>query len=706
AGGGDNVWVMDADGKNAAQVTKEDFRLLNNPVWTPDGQYIIARKHFTSTRSLGAGEMWMYHVTGGSGIQLTKRKNDQQDVNEPSVSPDGRYLYFSEDMYPGGYFQYNKDPNSQIYVIRRYDREKGELKDFISGPGGAFRPQVSRDGNMLAFVRRVREKSVLYIHDIATGRQYPVYDSLSKDQQEAWAIFGVYTGFNWMPDNKHIVIWAGGKIRNIDITTQKSVEIPFTATATHRIYDAVRFKQEVSPEAFDAKMIRHAVTSPDNKLLVFSAVGYLWKKELPNGTPVRLTKQTETFEFEPSFSPDNKKLIYVTWHDTAMGAIMELDIKSGKIKKISSEKGIFRNPSYSPDGKKIVYRKEHGNDHQGFTYCENTGIYTADANGKNAQLVTENGNRPAFNKDGKFIYYQSGKKYFITDLSGNKTKELFTSEYGKQFTPSPDGKWIAWSDLHKVYVIPVPMSGKTFELNRTTSAVPVSQVARDAGINLHWSGDSKKLHYTLGDEYFTVELKNRFKFVEGAPDSLPTIDSTGLKIGLELKSDKPAGSILFTNARIITADDENHVIENGFILIKENQIADMGPMEDQWKTNPKADKTIDLAGKTIMPGLVDVHAHLGTFREGLHPQKHWPYYASLAYGITTTHDPSSNTEMVFTQSEMVKYGSMVGPRVYSTGTILYGADGDFKAVINNLDDARSAIRRTRAFGAFSVKSYN
>ncbi|MFN3666818.1 MAG: amidohydrolase family protein, partial [Sediminibacterium sp.] len=70
------------------------------------------------------------------------------------------------------------------------------------------------------------------------------------------------------------------------------------------------------------------------------------------------------------------------------------------------------------------------------------------------------------------------------------------------------------------------------------------------------------------------------------------------------------------------------------------------------------------------------------------------------------HDPSANSEMVFAQSEMVKAGVMTGPRVFSTGTILYGADGDMKAVINTIDDARSALRRTKAFGAFSVKSYN
>jgi len=105
AGGGDNIWTMKADGSDAKEVTKEKFRLLNNGNWIPGGDYIVARKHFTSQRSLGAGEIWMYHITGGEGIQITKRKNDQQDVNEPCVSSDGRYIYYSEDMYPGGFFQ-------------------------------------------------------------------------------------------------------------------------------------------------------------------------------------------------------------------------------------------------------------------------------------------------------------------------------------------------------------------------------------------------------------------------------------------------------------------------------------------------------------------------------------------------------------------------------------------------------------------------
>jgi len=167
--------------------------------------------------------------------------------------------------------------------------------------------------------------------------------------------------------------------------------------------------------------------------------------------------------------------------------------------------------------------------------------------------------------------------------------------------------------------------------------------------------------------------------------------------------DKPDGTVAFTNGKVITMEGDE-VITNGVVITEGNKIIYVG---NTAKANiPRNAKVIDLEGKTIMPGLIDVHAHLGAFRGGISPQKHWQYYTNLAYGVTTTHDPSVNTEITFAQSEMVKAGKMVGPRIFSTGTILYGADGDFKAVINNLEDAKSALRRTQAYGAFSVKSYN
>ncbi|WP_394971285.1 amidohydrolase family protein [uncultured Croceitalea sp.] len=710
AGGGDNIWVMKSDGSDAKQISKESFRLLNNAYWTPDGNYLIGRKHFTSQRSLGAGELWQYHITGGSGLQLTKRKNDQQNLGEPCVSPDGKYVYYSEDVYPGGYFQYNMDPNSQIYVIKRYDFETGKTITITGGPGGAIRPQLSRDGTKLAFVKRIRTKSVLFLHDLKTGEEWPIFDGLSKDQQEAWAIFGVYPNFNWTPDDKAIVFWSAGKIHKIDVNSLELSNIPFQVENDIKIAERVHFNSPVAPENFDAKVIRHTVTSPDGKTMVFTAVGHLWSKKLPNGKPKRLTNNTD-FESEPAFSPDGKELVFVTWNDENLGAVHRMPATGGSSTKLTTEKGIYRTPSFSPSAKLIAYRKERGNNDQGRTFTKKTGIYTINTNGSNQKWVSEEGEYPTFTKDGKRIFYQTGGTYFgnltkslkSVDLNGKEERTHVKSKYANRLVPSPDNDWIAFTNLHKAYIAPLAMTGKAIDLDNNSKSVPVSQIAKDAGINLHWSKDSQKIMWTLGDEYFSNNIKDRYTFLPGSPEKVAKPDSTGIKVGLQLKQHKPSGKIAFTNARIITMEGDE-VIENGTIIINKNRIEQLGKSSEI--SVPENAKVFDVSGKTIMPGIVDAHAHVGGFRYGLTTQKHWQLYANLAFGVTTSHDPSANSESIFAMSELIKTGDMIGPRLYSTGIILYGADGDFKAVINNLDDARSSIRRTKAYGAKSVKSYN
>jgi Tol biopolymer transport system component/imidazolonepropionase-like amidohydrolase len=751
AGGGDNIWVMNADGTGAKPITKESFRLLNNATWMPDGQYIVARKHFTSTRSLGAGEIWMYHITGGDGIQLTKRKNDQQDVNEPSVSPDGRYVYFSEDMYGGGFFQYNKDPLKQITAVRRYDRQEGKTEDITGGSGGACRPQISPDGEWLAFVRRVDTQTTLFIREMTTGLEYPIFDSLDKDQQEAWTVFGVYPGFAWVPSSKpslskSILIWAGGKIKQVNFNTGYLADraghaasfsvkdIPFSCNVKTQLAETLRFENKVYEDQFTARAIRNAITSPDGNTLVFTAAGKLYKKALPNGTPALLVnsqygkasfvkgkaENPDMLEAEPCFSPDGKEVFFVTWNDEYGGGIWRINLAGNALTQIGFPGGILRMPQVSPDGKTIVFVSQDGDDESGPSLRQKPGVYTYDLQQKRQEnepgigtFITDEGERPQFSVDGKRILVSTGgyifggpsKQMLSFDLSGNDKKVLFNSKFASPVMPSPNGKWLVFTELHKAYICAMPAPGQPIDLSSDTKAFPVSPISKDAGYNMHWSGDSKKVHYILGDQYFTIDLANRFAFLPGAPDSLPPLPEAGVAIGLSLKSDAPEGTIVLKNARIITCES-NLVIENGTIEVVNNKITFAGKNSDYKAGSKGKVTTIDCKGKTIMPGMVDVHSHSGNFRAGLNPQKQWEYYANLAYGVTTMHDPSVLSEMAFSNAEMLKSGRMTGPRLFSTGTILYGAEGDFKATINSLDDARSTLRRTKAWGAISVKSYN
>ena len=709
AEGGNNIWVMTANGKNAKSITKEKFRLLNNAVWAPDGKSLVARKHFTSSRSVGAGEMWQYPLSGSAGLQLTKRKNDQQDVNDPSISSDGKYLYYAEDNYPGGFFQYNKDPNKQIYVINQYNFETGETERITGGPGGAARPVISKDGKLLAFVKRVRTKSVLYIHELKTGKEYPIYENLSKDQSEAWAVFGVYPHFSFTPNNKDIIIWAQGKINKINIDSKQITNIPFQVNQEIKLAKTHHVKRKVYEENFTSKMIKNAQTSPNGKTMVFTSLGHIYKKELPEGTPKRITTLLD-FEAEPSFSSDGKSVLFVTWNDEKLGAIYKVNLDGSSLQKINKEKGIYRTPAYNSTESHIVYRKEPGNGDQGFDYTKKTGLYIANADGTNPRRISKDGEFPVFSADNKRIFFQTGGSFFggltkklkSVDLNGKDERSHFSSKLANRLVPSHDNKWIAFIHLHKLFIAPFVMNGSEINVDQNTKSFKVESLSKNAGINLHWSVNNQEVHWTLGDEYFSKSIVNNTTD-PFAKTNLLAADEVGIEINLKEKSDIPEGRIAFKNARIITMNG-NQIIEDGTIVINKNKIEKIGKATDI--DIPSDAKVYRMNGKTIMPGIVDVHAHVGAFRNGLSTQKHWQFYANLAFGVTTSHDPSVHTAAAFTLEELQRSGQLVGPRMFSTGFILYGAEGDFKAVVNNLEDARFAIERTKAFGAKSIKSYN
>ena len=171
-------------------------------------------------------------------------------------------------------------------------------------------------------------------------------------------------------------------------------------------------------------------------------------------------------------------------------------------------------------------------------------------------------------------------------------------------------------------------------------------------------------------------------------------------IDLEVPRHKPTGVIAFTGARIITMNGDE-VLDGANIVVRDNRIEAVGRDIEI----PDGARVFDVSGKTIMPGLIDVHAHMGYSVLDISPQKDYQYYANLAYGVTTTHDPSASTHIVFSQSEMVEAGVMVGPRIFSTGFILYGAENADKAEIASFADALSHVRRLKSLGAISVKSY-
>jgi imidazolonepropionase-like amidohydrolase/Tol biopolymer transport system component len=729
AGGGDNVWVMNADGSNARAVTKESFRLLNNPVWHPSGQYIAARKHYSGTRSLGSGEIWLYHESGadeGGGVQLNEKPNWQKDLGEPAYSPDGRYLYYSQDTTPGDSFQYNKDGNGQIYQIFRRDIKEGKTRAFVSGPGGAVRPTPSPDGHWLAFVRRVRMQSTLFIKDLKSGEERPIWGELERDLQESWAVHGVYPAFAWLPDNKGVVVWAKGKLWKVSFNpadrASKAVasEIPFRVKHTREVRKAIQSPTAVAPERFDVRQLRWVNVSPSVDRVVYSALGYLYsvplKNGLPAGTPTRLTQQRTHFEYYPQFSRDGLRVVFVTWNDQSLGSVRTLNLATGKETVLTNALGKYLDPAFSPDGRNVVFRKASGGFLTTPWHGLDTGLYIADSEARTApKLITERIDDAQFGKDNDVLYLTRPtttnevdllNQLVRFDLNTRDEQVIAKSEFASDFAVSPDGQWLAFTERFQTYVTPLPQAGRTVTLGKKMNALPVRQLSKNAGDYLHWSGDSKALHFTMGSELFTAPLQQNFKFVDGAPSELPKPSENGINIGFQHVADVPSATTVLDGARIVTMRGDE-VIDMGRIIVKGNRLVAVAPLTGPGAvTIPSGATVIDVRGKTIIPGLVDAHWHGGMGEQGLLPQQSWINFASLAFGVTTLHDPSNDTATIFTQAEMQRAGHIVAPRTYSTGSVLYGAKSRTTAEVTSLDDALTHLKRMRAAGAVSIKSYN
>jgi len=729
-GGIENLWICNLEGGDARAISTEKDNTVNGPAWSQDGEYLVGRKRLTDGSSLGTVELWMWHVKGGSGVQLTK-KDEQPDAADPAFSKDGRFLYFSA---RDARYRYDRNVNDGIWQIKRLDRWNGQVLPITGEFGGAAAPAISPDGTTMAYVRRVRAKTLLEVIDLSSGKVRPIATDMQRDNQEGFAFHGVFPGYAFTPDGRSIVATAGGKIWKFDLASGERAPIPFTANVDQTLTDVLRTPRRLGVSDVRARIVRWPVESPDGKTLVFSALGHLYAMDLPGGAPKRLTTQSD-LEYAPSFSKDGRALAFATWNDTDGGHLFTMPFPGGTPKKMTTVPGQYANPAFSADGSKIVFVAGSGATFrdddlvdelwQEIRWIPASGgpssyVIGAKNRGPNRRMA-----RPQFDAAGERIYFvenvdATGPNPPKTELvsvkpdgTDKRTHLRFTR--AEEAVVSPDGRWVAFNEQYNAWVTALPPLGaQTVDIDLGGAALPLAQFTDEGGEWVQWANGGKTITWIWGPTYHRIALERAWpadaKDEKAAKDTLGVDkeakkklpENQAIEIVLSVPRDRPVGTVAYTGARIVTMKGDD-VLERGTIVVTDDRIAAIGPASGV--TIPEGATIVDLSGKTVIPGLFDEHAHLHYSTLDIFPQRPWKYLANLAYGVTTTHDPSASNQEVFGQSEMVEAGLMIGPRIFSTGFILYGADDPGRAIVNSLDDARHHVRRMKALGAFSVKSY-
>jgi hypothetical protein len=604
----------------------------------------------------------MYHVDGGSGVQLIDAPNG--DGAGPAAfrglktlgaafGPDGDRVWHARAQ---GDWQYNAMlPRYQIAV---YDRTTGESTTMTSRYGGGFRPAVSPDGRWLVYGSRHDTETGLRARDLETGEEHWVVYPIQRDDQESRATLDILPGYSFTPDSRSVVLAYDGRFWTVGIEPGADPRaIPFTADVELEAGARLDFDYPIDDSpTFLAQQIEELAPSPDGRLVAFTALDRLYVADHTAGSaPREIATGVEGGLFQPVWSPDGSSIAFVSWHEQDGGHLWRVSPSGGDLRQLTEAPAGWSDPAWSADGARIVAlrssaraRRESG----GFGGAGSELAWVPAVGGAHTVIAPASGRRlPHFHADAPDRIYLSAGGTLVSvrwDGTDEKSHVRVTGFPGAsggapnaaqavRMAPTGDMAMAVASD--QLYVLTVPRVGGSVPTvsvrNPEAAIVPVRQVSELGAWFPEWAADGRTLHWTLGSGHFVYDLDR----AEAVEDSLAALEPTEAdeaedpgdaadpaeeeeeagdadepgyratehRVEVSIERDLPRGAAALVGGRVITMDGDE-IIEDGVVVVRDNRIEDVGARGSV--TIPDDARVIDVTGRTVMPGFVDTHAHL------------------------------------------------------------------------------------------------
>ncbi len=752
---GDIYMIPEAGGK-AIQLTR-GLAINTRPLWSPDGKYFAyisdatgspqthirdiegsvhkilpdapPKTQFSNTSTVDPEHnyydwpstwafTWLPNsnaiLSGASIFNVSGKKQAVPSFLMDDYSKDNKIIGYSSDH--NKIYSFNKLNNSQI-EISIFDSsgnttlQKILFKKYEGERIGNF--TLSRDAKYLAFCRTAE-------HDVTTISVMNLSNQTVTDAVQFNSFHfndlgdpEFYLHYSFTPDNRFIYLAYEGKIHKVSIDGSENTIVPFSADVA---FDMGPLKMNKFPVNFDTKkilVVRNAILSADGNKLVFSALEKIYSKDISSGKIAIVSDGPGVFN-QAHFSPDSKLIVYAGNDKSESGKLYLIETaKIGNKPRLIHESGTkIKDLAWSPDGKMLAIlaesKKEPHLDELSILFLETGKIKVMRdklANSKiifsdNAHLIYTN-NLVEKLTNSYLLVIATGKesKIFVIDHPGLKTNDL-------QFSMSPDLKFLTFNYSNDLFLVPVQDLKGLYGNNNK------EKIIRFAcnGVDMHWEQNGKLLSWNYGNNYFSISpekilqsidqsqpIEDKYKAVPFDFVASKVLPDTSIHIDLSYEPLHQKGIQAFTNANIVTMKNRN-VIKNGTIIIRDGRIAQIGNSQDI--SIPAYAQRIDMKGKTIIPGMFDLHCHVQRDRD-IDFEEEPELKTYFAYGVTTALDPSSSFDMA-AYMQILEAGVARGPRFYSVGRSVGPA---YNTAIANIACAEKEVKERKELGSIVIKQY-
>lgn len=578
-----------------------------------------------------------------------------------------------------------------------------EVAGELPGLKGQYR--ASLDGRWRGYATLDGERTMLAVEEVATGERRITGCEL--DTTDSARPLATYA---FIPGQPAVLLNRDGQFRHcaFDGTERR---IPVSAAV-----DMALAPMLVPRDGRPARtQIRHPALAPRADELAFTARGRVWRRSPDGGLKPLIAGGGESLM--PVYAPDGKSIAFVAIED-GTASLRRLDRESGQIQELLSSTRVgYANPVWSPDGTRLgfvevdqraIARKQ--------TQGDDAIKYLSIGDGRVHEIgrtaPTPNGShlyqRISWAPGGDGIYYTREKlapggggvesiELLFHPLQGEPVVLLTMQPSIQAAVVSADGRHVALQERLGIAIVPLPHPSEAPKHARHISLKDARGLPRFPvnGPDYVWWAPDGQLFWSVQDEIF-VGREWMFGWMS------PTLRVA--RIALPESGPDAAETKVYTGARIITMTDDG-VIEDGAIVTAGSKVRYVGPAA-ALPAAFRGARTVDISGKTVIPGLIDVHAHRVFGLDDLEAMSSRQLLAEVAYGVTTVFDPQVSTIKSAYLTDLSHDDGFVGPTFLGSGSAILGdrANGAH-ALIESADDARGYVERQAKAGAPLVKAY-